>query len=295
MELLSANKFAELYNDETIFYSHINKLNEVFLKIDRVGHEVILICGNGDIPLFDQQLPKNVKYCFAQNALGINPKVIPIPIGLRNSFPVYIPNQSPLLSGASFESAEISTQKLSKIYLNDNTIPSKFLYSNFNIGTNPFYRGVLRGILNSIPHINYEDSGGEGEDAYDNYIMNILDHESVFCPIGNGLDTHRIWETLYCKRIPITINGNSFKSVKINKFYSGESPFIPPQIDDYLIYTNLYSHLPIVILDNYQQLFDEVYLRKQVEYQKNKKSNIELLNFNFWKTLILSLEKTLLK
>jgi regulation of enolase protein 1 (concanavalin A-like superfamily) len=69
---------------------------------------------------------------------------------------------------------------------------------------------------------------------------------------------------------------------------------IPPQEDEYAIYTKLYSQLPIVILDNYQQLYDQDYLKSKIEYQKNKKYNIELIDFNYWKSYILNLEKTLL-
>lgn len=295
MEIISANKFATLHNDTTIFYSHIAVLNEVFLKINKVDHEVILICGNGDISLTNQDLPSNVKYCFAQNALIQGEKVIPIPIGLRNSFPVYIPNQSPLLSGVSFDYGIMSERKLKEIYLNDNTVSSKFLYSNFSVYSNIGYRQFLKNVCKSISYINYEDSGGESELAYDNYITKILDHEATFCPAGNGVDTHRIWEVLYCKRIPITINANVTKSIKINTNYAGESSHIPPQNDEYSIYTKLYSDLPIVILDNYHQLSDEDYLKQQIEYQKSKKSNLNLLDFNFWKDMILDLEKTLSK
>lgn len=290
MEILSANKFANLYNDKTIFYSHICRLDQVFDKINKVNNEVILICGNGDTPLTDQNLPQNVKYCFAQNALSLNPIVMPIPIGLRNSFPVYIPNQSPLLSGVSFENGEMSAKKLSEIYLNKkNKSPTKFLYSNFGIHSNIMYRQFIKNLCNTIPYITQEEYGGESEEAYDNYLSKILDHEAVLCPIGNGVDTHRLWETLYCNRIPITINANLNKTIGIYANYDN----IPPQEDEYLIYSELYSRLPIVILDNYQQLYDKKYLESQIEYQKNKKNNLELLDFNYWKSLILNLEKKL--
>jgi hypothetical protein len=245
----------------------------------------------------DQEFPKNIKYCFSQNALKNSENIIPIPIGLRNSFPHYIQNQSPILSGAPYEDGEYSSKKLTEIYLNDNTSPTKFLYSNFLVSSNLGYRSFIRDLCINTSHINYEEPDGkfisDDTNQYDNYLNQILDHQSTFCPAGNGIDTHRIWEVLYCKRIPITINANSFKTIKINSGCDGESFQIPPQETEYAIYNKLYPSLPIVILENYEQLLDENYLRSQIEYQKNKKHNMEVIDFNYWKSKILKLEKTL--
>jgi hypothetical protein len=293
METISSVKFATLHNEKTIFYSHIRHLNEVFNKINSIDHEVILITGADDVSVGNFSAPNNVKYWFAQNCLVQHEKIIPIPIGLRNSFPHHIPNQSSILSGASYDNGKFIEDELIKIYLNDNRVPTKFLYLNFNTDSNMGYRIFIKNISKEIPHITYEDPI-ENENGYKNYWNQILDHESTLCPIGNGIDTHRIWETLYCKRIPITINGNCNKSIKINTGCWGESWQIPPQEDEYAIYTKLYSQLPIVILDNYEQLYDQNYLKSQIEYQKTKNYNIELIDFNYWKSYILNLEKTLL-
>jgi hypothetical protein len=293
METISAVKFATLHNDKTIFYSNTEYLHEVFLKINSLNHEVILITGNSDVSIFNQEFPKNIKYWVSQNVLTSNDNIIPIPIGLRNSFPYHISNQFPILSGASYDNGKFIEDELTQIYLNDNSIPNKFLYSNFNTDSNMGYRIFIKNISKEISHITYEDPI-ENENGYKNYWNQILEHESVLCPIGNGVDTHRIWETLYCKRIPITINANWFKSIKINQDSYGESWQVPPQEDEYAIYTKLYSQLPIVILDNYQQLYDQDYLKSQIEYQKNKNYNIDLIDFNYWKSYILDLEKTLL-
>jgi hypothetical protein len=270
METISAVKFATLHNDNTIFYSDTTYLHEVFLKINSLNHEVILITGNSDVSIFNQEFPKNIKYWFSQNVLTSNDNIIPIPIGLRNSFPYHIPNQFPILSGASYDNGKFIEDELTQIYLNDDSIATKFLYSNFNTDSNMGYRIFIKNISKEISHITYEDPI-ENENGYKNYWNQILEHESVLCPIGNGVDTHRIWETLYCKRIPITINANWVKSIKINTDSYGESWQVPPQEDEYAIYTKLYSQLPIVILNNYQQLYDQDYLKSQIEYQKNKK------------------------
>lgn len=40
---------------------------------------------------------------------------------------------------------------------------------------------------------------------FGDWIREIADHRFVACPVGNGPDTHRLWETLYMRRIPIVL------------------------------------------------------------------------------------------
>jgi hypothetical protein len=80
----------------------------------------------------------------------------------------------------------------------------------------------------------------------------------VLCPAGNGVDTHRLWEVLYLKRIPITI-----------------------KVGDYKIY-KLYEKLPIIILENESDLYDKVLLTKKLYEIKSKPYDINLLNINYW-------------
>jgi hypothetical protein len=46
----------------------------------------------------------------------------------------------------------------------------------------------------------------------------IRENDFIFCPEGNGPDTHRVWETLYEGKIPIVkknIWNNSFRDLPI--------------------------------------------------------------------------------
>lgn len=42
----------------------------------------------------------------------------------------------------------------------------------------------------------------------DEWYAAIGDHRLVLCPRGNGLDTHRAWETLYVGRIPVVVTSS---------------------------------------------------------------------------------------
>jgi hypothetical protein len=90
----------------------------------------------------------------------------------------------------------------------------------------------------------------------------ILDYEAIICPIGNGIDTHRLWETLYSNRIPIII-----------------------KVGDYKIY-ELYEKLPIIILENENQLYDEKLLDIKINQIKNNQYDMSLLDMSHWGKII---------
>jgi hypothetical protein len=45
---------------------------------------------------------------------------------------------------------------------------------------------------------------------YDN-LLRLNDYEFCICPEGNGVDTHRLWECLYLKVVPIVVNSQFTK------------------------------------------------------------------------------------
>ena len=92
----------------------------------------------------------------------------------------------------------------------------------------------------------------------------ILDYEAIICPIGNGVDTHRLWEVLYSNRTPTTIRVGNFK-----------------------IY-ELYEKLPIIILDNENDLYNEKLLDNKLNEIKHKQFDKNIINFEFWVSQILN-------
>lgn len=306
MEIISSANFATLHNEETIFYSHVFDLNLVFDKIRQKDHDVILISGCGDVGIDNFYAPDNVKYWFAQNALSNDERIIPIPIGMCNGFEHHIPGQTSIGCGGSYEYCDVMSQMLIDKFLNDSSVPTEFMYANFTIGSNQGYRSVVKDMAVASDFINYEDPEDVGfvsgvgmyleEDGAEKYIQKILNHEAILCPIGAGIDTHRLWEALYCKRIPITINSNAFRHEKVSQspHHPGEAWYVPPLQNEYSIYTKLYSQLPVVVLNSYRELFDKSRLERLIEEKKQKEYDTNLLDFNYWKTIILDYEKTLL-
>lgn len=297
MELLEINKFANLHDGERIFFSHIDMCEKVFDEISKLNHNVILITGNHDTPagryegnrtkdfshinnIFDS-VPKNVKYWFAQNNITKKENIIPIPLGLMNSVHHFRGEH-----GYGYDWAAERHELLKQIYLNDTSVPTKFLYSNFS--NRPNHRTVAKDICEKYLNSNYE----EPSLRYENYISNVLDHECVLCPIGVGVDTYRLYETLYCKRIPITIKvgkyGIKYCDTQYDEISWCDTINCPPQEEEYPIYTELYSKLPVVMLESLEELKDINHLKKLVEEQKNKKWDKTLLDFNYWIQMILN-------
>ena len=86
----------------------------------------------------------------------------------------------------------------------------------------------------------------------------------MLCPQGNGLgDNHRIYETLYLNRIPITTGPHVHKS--------------------------LHHKFPVVLIEDINLLNNYDLIKEQVEIAKTKEWDRSLLDLDYWKSKILSL------
>ena len=86
------------------------------------------------------------------------------------------------------------------------------------------------------------------------FLREIKSSKFVLCPRGNGLDTHRLWETLYMGSIPI---------VKRDIGY------------------NDFSDLPICFIDQWEQVTPE-FLEKEFLRINNHSWNMETLKIGYW-------------
>lgn len=255
-DYIELNKLSDLHNNDTIFFCKTDYLLQDFDYISKLNHDVVLISGNSDYAITDTLMnlaPPNVKKWFAQNAVSYNSKLEPIPMGLENKLP-----SSRDGHGIGYFDRASTKEKL-LLSISENTIkPSKFIYANFNIHTNLTYRQPIKEISQQQPYIDWE----EPRLSLQALFSKMLEYKMILCPVGNGIDTHRIWEVLYCDRIPIIL-----------------------QIGSYKIY-ELYKKLPIIVLDSIDQLQDKDYLESRYSYIKNQTFDFRLLNINYWKDLI---------
>ena len=82
----------------------------------------------------------------------------------------------------------------------------------------------------------------------------------VICPEGNGVDTHRLWETLYMGGVPV---------IKRNVFFN-----------------EILEDLPVVVLNDWIELNDDENMHSEWEKINEKKWNFSKLRLSHWKSLI---------
>ncbi len=268
-DFIQINKFAELNDDKFIIFCKTDYLNSAFEKIKKLDNDVILITGNSDYGIYNSgpfltikdlnnnlllkthlnDLPKNIKFWFAQNNLTNLDFIISLPMGLENHKECSIPNH-----GKGWDHA---IEKIEILESNIDRAPFKNIYLNCNIETNYNYRKQIKDFCESI-NIDVEQK----QLNYKDFIDKSKEYKAIICPSGNGLDTHRLYEVLAIKRIPILIK-------------CGEYP----------IYENLFSKLPCVILDN----INEIYEDKISNLIEDKINNFDesICSFSYWKNFIL--------
>lgn len=103
----------------------------------------------------------------------------------------------------------------------------KNIYVNINPSTYP-YRKVL---LDKIKELNSFSLASS--QPYKEYLLELSSHRFCLCIRGNGIDTHRFWESLYLGVIPVIINNKTTSCTNwINYLKLLEVPFYEIKNDD---------------------------------------------------------------
>ena len=215
--------------DVNLLFKYLEKLNNV--------KNIILITSQTDIPitkkLFEKK-PDVVSKWFSTNIDYIHQDLIPIPLGVANDY-----------SSKNLKVKDFDKQS-------DNLIKIEKLYINVQKNTNTSARGNLDKIFKNFNWVVIDEPNLK----LDEYLIKLGKYKFVLCPRGNGIDTHRIWETLYAGSIPVVQNHITHSS---------------------------FQNLPIIFFDDYRQItFD--FLQKN--YEDIKEKNYEELDINYWKTQI---------
>jgi hypothetical protein len=149
-----------------------------------IKHPYILLTLNAD-PVIDDSyiryLDDKIIHWFAQNPLKLDPRITPLPIGIEN--------KSHHRNGITFMINFFTRFKKTK---------DKILYG-FSVSTNPKARTHALDVLKKIPVA--EAISGFPEPL--TYFSLLSRYKFVASPPGNCPDTHRGWEALHLKTIPI--------------------------------------------------------------------------------------------
>ena len=206
----------------------------------------ILITGHSDYPITAVELDilnnPNLKYFFCQNKDIRHNKLFSLPIGIGNADE---PNSiSHKIVGNTDVIYEIS--RTPKFFKN-------LVYLNITPENYPSERIEILNLYKDKNWVTYEQPIVTVQ-GHRNFLKNIYEHKFVFAPRGAGIDTHRLWESLYLRTIPIVK-----KCIGMEDFYD----------------------LPILFVDNWENLNEE-YLNEKYDEIMSKEYNLDKLKISYW-------------
>lgn len=242
------NDFSRNFKDKIVKESHekndLLKLCSLFPKMN-----FIIFTAFDDSPIdefiFDK-IPENVIRIFASNATTFGGKVSPIPYGIKRRFTMNDTKQETL-----------------RYFLEKKTEPSKLLYINHNVNTNP-ERKKLHDIFIDKNWCTIAQNKG-----YEEYLNDIKNHKFMICPSGNaiGCECHRDWEVLYMKRVPIVIDSAYLREI--------------------------FKDFPVLFVKSFETITEDLLLQNNILFEEAQKLEYHRLDFSllFEKYLKIALEE----
>ncbi len=229
----------------------VNNNDIIFLKADlkevyfstihpRIDSKYILITHNSDQNIQEEDkkfFDHKLIHWFAQNlTFSADEKFSPVPIGFENRF--YLNN---------------GKLRNLKFIDRDEKIKENKILASFNVNTNYYSRDYLFRKLGSFDNVEQIQFSTPVE-----YLMNLKSYKFIICPEGNGKDTHRIWEGLLTKTVPIVLNSEFTKNLK-----------------------NL--GIPLLIIDNWDELnnFSSDYIANKYDYFANYNFR-DFVTIDYW-------------
>lgn len=194
------NNINSVFNNPFYVFCYGDKINLLSQKIHLFQNNFILITHNSDVDIINKPFflnilnyEKLIKW-YGQNICFEHSKLRFLPIGLANS---QWPHGDLSLFNDSFFLQNISN-KTNKVYF------------NFGIHTNKVKRQLCYdSLINKLQWIN--------NITHIDNLKRLSTYEFCICPEGNGVDTHRLWECLYLKVVPIVIQSD-FTNILLHIF-----------------------------------------------------------------------------
>ena len=259
LNYFSTNSFQEeslkIHKKDNIYYVPSDAI-EIFIKkyLPKIFNKFIIISGNSDRSVNRKikniQTLLNNKYLekmYSQNLLINHNKLINLPIGVDLHSRFSLNRRGP---------RKILPKRFEKIFIKTirmKCIRESKIYCNFHFRLNSSRNKCLKKIPKNLcvfqnKRITQEQTWKE-----------IKKCKFVACPDGNGVDTHRFWETILLGSIPIILKNNKLIS--------------------------LYKNMPVIIVKDWNKM-DNKFLEKNYNQLKYKKFNFNILLMKNWINLI---------
>lgn len=237
---LLLNSFEKNYDNPKYIFCYtdilINNYNYLIHNLNKFKNNFILVFHNSDAEFNNDKLFNDVPkllYVYTQNMNIVHHLVRPLPIGIANKM---------------WKHGNLDI--FNKILNDKNINKVNNIFFNFNINTNFNKRKYCYNeiIKKNIKYLDNQD--------YEEYLKTLKSYKFCICPEGNGLDTHRLWECLYLKVIPICINS--------------------------ILVTHYSKYFPIILLNDWHELSTE-----NLNYDNLNWNNWNNLNFQYIKDMLL--------
>lgn len=217
-------------------------------KIHKSRPARIWITGHSDYsidkPIFDKY-QHNCQKWFTINKSYNNEKIYALPLGITN-------NTMESRAHQIYGNTDIMIQTMHKPRSITNLV-----YLNFNVYT---FKQDRIPCLDFFKDKSWVTIGSNKVTLKGRQIFleEIRNHKFAICPRGNGVDTHRLWETLYMGSIPVVIKHDALME---------------------------FNDLPILFVDKWEDVTEEFLNNKYDEMQETK-WNMDKLKFSYWENLI---------
>tara|TARA_B100001121_G_scaffold306487_1_gene326033 strand:+ start:2953 stop:3975 length:1023 start_codon:yes stop_codon:yes gene_type:complete len=183
-QILYVNSEIKIKENDVIF-CNTYFVKELFSKLKNVSNlkNLKLITNQTDHSITKELFklkPSCISEWYSINIDFNSPDLIPIPLGLSNQ-------NEKNLNKKHFSELKENKNKIYKIYI------------NFQKNTNYFKRNkqIKKFKNKSFVHID------EPNLQLSEYAEKLNSYKFILCPVGNGIDTHRVWESLYAGSVPI--------------------------------------------------------------------------------------------
>jgi hypothetical protein len=163
-------------------------MRDLWPRLDTTGQ--ILITHNSDVEVAEPHAAwldgdgRGVARWFAQNATTRHPRIEPLPIGISNAMWPH-GRLGPLARAMRRQSRRPRTQPI---------------FVQFVAANHPSRGPALEALTANFPQA---ISDGAPLLPWRDYLDLLGTHRFAACPRGNGLDTHRFWESLYLGVVPV--------------------------------------------------------------------------------------------
>jgi hypothetical protein len=241
LPFLSGDGF-NLFSQETslpVFFIKSERLENSLLNLSDQTEDFVLIAGNSDRDFLINmpEMPRNLRRLYLQNSFISDGDLIrTLPIGVENLR--HSTNGLPrtLRAGIGF------SEKRNQILLGPFGATHSERAQILDLGTH-------KDLVVSTQRVSPNE--------YSKYASTF---RLVACPRGNGVDTHRVWETLYRGSIPIVIDNAWSRSLE-------------------------YLNLPIIRIPAWTKNHLLETLEKSAEFIPKLPQNLEFLWINAWEKL----------